>query len=134
LSFISPPNFEIPLDANADNHYLSRIQVSDAYHTTAFDININVVDTVTGAAPNTPPQLLQNHYNLEENTTTIGKMLVNDAEENPLTIQRNGGDDIYYIQVSSQRGLYFLDAPNFEQPDDKDADNQYQATMIISDG
>ena len=132
LSFISPPDFENPQDADTNNTYLTRVLVSDADYTTAFDLRINVKNTDTNTTPNTPPQLLQTHYSLPENTTSVGNVLATDKEENPLTFSRNGGDS-FEVRLSGPR-LYLSPAPNFEQPEDNDLDNQYETTLTISDG
>jgi glucose/arabinose dehydrogenase len=48
LSFFSPPDFETPVDANADNVYLVTITASDGSQTTALNLAVTVTD-VTGA-------------------------------------------------------------------------------------
>ncbi|HZX76639.1 PQQ-dependent sugar dehydrogenase [Lysobacter sp.] len=48
LSFFSPPDFETPADANADNIYLVTITASDGSQTTALNLTVTVTD-VTGA-------------------------------------------------------------------------------------
>ncbi|MCA2002741.1 MAG: cadherin repeat domain-containing protein, partial [Chloroflexi bacterium] len=53
LSFLSPPDFEAPKDAGADNVYNLTVQVSDGMLTAAQNISIQVAFFVplTGFAP-----------------------------------------------------------------------------------
>lgn len=48
LSFFSPPDFEAPADANADNIYLVTITASDGSQTATLNLTVTVTD-VTGA-------------------------------------------------------------------------------------
>ena len=49
LQFLSPPDFEAPADANADNVYLVSITASDGTQTATLPLSVTVTD-VTGAA------------------------------------------------------------------------------------
>ena len=51
LRFVDPPDFEDPLDSNADNLYLLTVQVSDGANIVTHDLNVSVVNS------NEPPVL-----------------------------------------------------------------------------
>ncbi len=44
LSFVAPPDFENPSDANLDNIYTVTVQVSDGVHTASQSISVSVID------------------------------------------------------------------------------------------
>lgn len=48
LSFVNPPDFENPADADGNNSYLVRISASDGGATTTLDLTVTVSNTETG--------------------------------------------------------------------------------------
>lgn len=49
LSFVAPPDFDAPFDADRNNIYLIQISVSDGTVSTTLDLQVTVTDTTTGA-------------------------------------------------------------------------------------
>ena len=45
LQFIDPPDFETPLDSDADNIYLVTVQASDGTHFITHDLNVSITNT-----------------------------------------------------------------------------------------
>jgi glucose/arabinose dehydrogenase len=50
LKFVSPPNFDLPDDANADNVYEVQLQVSDGQARTTLDLRVSVTNSKEGIA------------------------------------------------------------------------------------
>lgn len=49
LSFVAPPDFDAPFDADRNNIYLVQISVSDGQTSTTLDLQVTVTDTTSGA-------------------------------------------------------------------------------------
>ena len=45
-----------------------------------------------------------------------------------------GGEDQIQVSVDSDTGVFFLESPDFEYPQDSNADNTYEVIINISDG
>ena len=70
-----------------------------------------------------------------ENGTAVTKVTAGDADSDTLTYSLTGGDDAALFQINASDGtLTFLAAPDFESPQDKDANNAYSLVVTVSDG
>jgi hypothetical protein len=133
LTFLAPPDFEVPTDAGADNAYNVTVQVSDG----TFAATQDVVVTVTPVADNTPVITSGSDLSLDENATAVTTVTATDADlpAETLTYSITGGADAALFSVNSSTGeLAFIAAPDFEVPADDGADNVYNVTVQASDG
>lgn len=72
--------------------------------------------------------------NAAENGTAVTQVTASDAETDRLTYSLSG-DDAALFQIDTSTGtLTFRAAPNFESPQDLDANNAYRLTVTVSDG
>ncbi|MDB5384921.1 MAG: Serralysin [Planctomycetaceae bacterium] len=131
LSFLAAPDFESPLDADADNVYRLVVTASNGSAiATTQDISISVSDlSLTFTSPNA--------YSVEENTTAVGIVAATETDtgNQAITYSITGGADAARFAIDPNTGtLSFLSAPDFESPTDADANNTYNVTVTASDG
>ena len=69
-----------------------------------------------------------------ENTTAIGTITANDADNDALTYSVTGPDASLISVVPSSGFLSFNNAPDYENPMDAGMDNDYEITLVASDG
>ena len=131
LTFLTPPNFEIPNDTGANNVYDVTIQVSDGSLTAMKPVavtvtNINETPTVTSSAT----------ASVAENQTAVQTVTGTDPDAaTTLVFGIAGGLDAAKFVIHPSTGaLTFLTAPNFEIPTDSGANNVYDVTVQVSDG
>ena len=70
---------------------------------------------------------------VENGTTPVATYAVADAEDSTITWSLSG-DDSGDFSISSAGVLSFSTSPNYEDPTDADADNEYEITVNASDG
>ena len=132
ISFVAPPDYEAPTDANNDNGYQVTLEVSDGNGNSASQeltisvTGVNEVPTInsTGSA-----SIAEN----TSTTTTIYTASATDPENDNLTYALSGTDANYFNIGSSSGALSFVNNPDYEAPTDADTNNAYQITLEVSD-
>ena len=84
LTFITPPDFETPHDANGDNIYEVEVTANDGFTATVQSIVI----TVTDVNENSVPQIADQQFNINENSpngTIVGVLVASDPDGDVLT-------------------------------------------------
>ena len=72
---------------------------------------------------------------VQENQTIVGQIVAVDPNGEAVLYGIQGGADQNLFSIHSVTGeLSFLQAPDYEMPGDSGADNQYDLTVLISDG
>jgi VCBS repeat-containing protein len=138
LSFIAPPDFEIPTDNNTNNAYEVIVRADDG---------LGGVDdqTITVQVQNlineNPPIIISDGagaaatINVDENTTAVTTVDAIDQDGSTPIYSIVGGTDQDKFQINGTTGaLSFITAPDFEVPTDSDADNAYEVVVRASDG
>ena len=128
LSFNSSPDYESPEDSDGNNSYLVKVQASDGTETASLDITINVTNV------NEPPSVTgETAFNYaEQSTGSVAAYTASDPEGDELTWSLSGDDsDAFSIAAGA---LTFANKPNYEEPSDSGADNNYVITVQASDG
>ena len=132
LNFRSAPDFENPADADANNHYIVELTVSDGELTATQVLAISVTDVKENAAPlftSSPTAFVR------ENETFAIDANATDPDGDALTFTLTGGEDGEKFSVNAATGLLsFRSAPDFENPADADANNHYVVELTVSDG
>ena len=133
LSFNTPPDYEMPTDANGDNVYVVTVQASDGEGGSATQ-TISV--TVTPVNDNGPVFTSVDAVNVAENTTAVMTVTATDADlpAQTVTFSIVGGADQARFGITSGGALSFNAAPNFEAPTDANGDNVYVVVVQASDG
>ena len=124
LEFNSAPDFESPQDANTDNVYELLVIASDGSLSSSLGITVNVTDVAEG-----PTITSSNTFTVEENQTSIGEVTTSSSS---VTFSLSG-DDSTLITISSAGLLEFVDAPDYESPQDAGANNIYNITVTATD-
>ena len=138
LSFVNAPDFEKPADAGQNNVYDIRVRATDSLG--AFDEQF-VSITVTNIADGSPPRIVSNggqsttSVSRSENSPGIALVVAVDPDGTTPTYSIIGGADAALFSIDPQSGvLRFINAPDFENPLDVGADNNYEVTVQASDG
>jgi hypothetical protein len=130
LSFLSPPDFEAPTDAGANNVYDVQVTATDGTNPVVQNLQVTVTDVdeapafTSSAAPSVP-----------ENTTAVTTVVATDPEGDPVTYSLTGGADAAFFAIDTNTGaLSFLSPPDFEAPADAGANNVYDVQVTATDG
>ena len=133
LAFVAAPDFENPLDADADNAYELEISASDGISSSTLALSV----VVTDANDNAPGFALESDaIAVEEGISgTIYTASATDPDvSDSLTYSLTGTDSSLFSVDSSSGELSFKNAPDFESPLDQGADNTYELTIQATDG
>jgi serralysin len=132
LTFISPPDFEAPTDANADNVYVVMVRASDGAMSSVQTVSV----TVTPVNDNSPVFTSPANVNVPENVTAVTTVTATDADlpAQTVTFSIVGGADQALFSITSGGALSFVSARDFEMPTDADSNNVYVVTVEASDG
>ena len=89
--------------------------------------------TVTLTGTNDAPVLtVASDVTIDENTTAVTTASATDVDSSTL-VYALSGDDAHLFQIDEDGNLSFIAAPDFESPEDADADNRYQVTVTVTD-
>lgn len=137
LAFISPPDYEFPIDADKNNKYEVVVTASDGSLTDTQTLTVQVLD----GAENAAPQITSNGggttatVSLDENLTAVTKVTATDSDGDYLTFDIAGGADAALFKITLSTGrLSFINAPDYEKPHDANRDNSYEVEVRVSDG
>ena len=122
LGFRSPPDFEMPADAGANNVYDVAVQASDSEGTTSHHVAVTVTDVDEAATIASVSGSFVVGYD-ENANAPVAAFTATDPEQAAIRWSL-GGIDIAVFRISSRGVLSFVRPPDFEHPDDDD-DNEY---------
>ena len=144
--FTTFPDYEDPQDFDEDNIYELTVIAKDESHTTELNVEVTIADI------NEPPvvkrcvtvngqQLCDNYlsshrdrFDFDENGT--GNVVVYSGVDPDLndtvTWSLRGPDSDYFEIVNGV--VSFKSPPDFENPQDANTDNEYQVSVVASDG
>ncbi|MEM6847958.1 MAG: cadherin repeat domain-containing protein, partial [Pseudomonadota bacterium] len=137
LSFLSPPDFENPSDANGDNSYIFRLVVTDAAG--------NVNSDLLGAIEVTDEDESNPVFGFNSGSATIltpeNRAFVTDitatddvsTEGDGLTYQLSGADAALFTLDATTGVLAFRSTPDFETPGSAAGSNSYSLTVDVRD-
>ena len=132
LSFATTPDYETPLDAGSDNTYDITLIATDAEGNTATQtVSIAVTDEA-----NSTPQFSSGFAatNVDENQTAAFTVTAIDADGDTLTYSIHAGADADKFDIDGTTGaLTFKSAPDYEIPDDDNADRTYEVFIQVED-
>ena len=129
VSFLVPPDFEDPDDADGNNVYDITVTASDGDNSTNYDVAI----TVTNVNDNTPSFTSPDSANVAENQTAAYTAIAADADGDDLTYRLSGTDAALFTINAATGVVSFMEAPDFENAGDADGDNVYNITVTASD-
>ena len=121
-----------------DGSYTVTVTATDPFGAPASgDVTIEITDV--NEAPTITETDLESTLSFEENavvTTELAAYAATDQDTTPedtLTWSKTGADAGKF-ELSADRELTFMSSPNFESPGDADRDNDYEVTVVVSDG
>ena len=132
VSFIDAPDFENPDDAGVDNVYNIIVTASDGDNSTGHEVAITVTDEEeVGSAPAfTSP----GSANVAENQTMAYTAMATDTDAgDTVSYSLSGGADMALFTIDATGVVSFIDAPDFENPNDAGGDNVYDITVTATD-
>lgn len=134
LSFIAPPDFEAPTDADHDNVYQVELSVSDGKTSVSQALVVTVTD-VADTSNRAPTFTSAATVSVAENTAGVFyTAIATDPDGDALTFSLAGGADRALFRITAAGALSFATPPDFEAPADADGDNVYRVELAASDG
>ncbi|MEM7297411.1 MAG: hypothetical protein AAF391_03995, partial [Bacteroidota bacterium] len=127
ITFLTPPDFEIPSDNGGDNVYDIIVTANDGLSSMQ-NIAITVQNTFESVTFTTSPTA-----SVAENTTPV--VTLTSAGANPagtVSYSISGGDDQALFSLTGA-DLSFASGPDFEVPGDVGADNTYEVQVTVDD-
>jgi VCBS repeat-containing protein len=123
LSFVTPPNFEVPTDTGANNVYDVVVTASDGTNAPTQAIAVTVTDVEEPPVFASPTAAA----NFNENATgTVLTATATDDDGDTVTYTITGGTDSGDLTIDANTGaITFNVSPNFEAPADSDTNNTY---------
>ncbi|PTS84480.1 hypothetical protein DBR17_07975 [Sphingomonas sp. HMWF008] len=130
LRFVSAPDFEAPGDAGANNVYDVIVRATDG---ALFD---SQAITVTVTNVNEAPVIAGDAFAaVAENQLFAAAVTAIDSDSSNLLYAISGGADGALFEIDAATGMVsFRSAPDFEAPDDADANNVYDMIVSVTDG
>ncbi|WP_339605846.1 Ig-like domain-containing protein [uncultured Roseivirga sp.] len=130
VTFKTAPDYENPVDVDANNTYVIRVTASDGRNS----VNQNVTITVTDIDEINPVFTSATTANFAENGTgTAYTVVATDANTVTYSLG-NAKDEALFNIVGATGVVTFKSSPNFESPKDVDANNTYVVNVIANDG
>ncbi len=127
ISFSTSPDFENPTDADADNAYVIDVIATDAAGNSSI---LEVLISVTDVDEIAPTFTSGNSASVAENSTGVAYTAVADEA---VTFSLGTTKDESAFTLSNDDEISFTASPDFENPNDADADNAYVIDIIATD-
>ena len=142
LTFTTAPDYENPGDADGDNVYEVTVQVSDGTHTDTAEIRVtlqNVVELFTKLEGPSSTDYAEN------GATRVATYIASSDEDRDGIAWQLGGDDAEHFSIDNPAGVLrfhidpdagnsFPKLPDYEEPVDKDAKNDYEVIVLVQAG
>lgn len=128
LTFVTPPNFEAPADADTNNTYVVQITATNSFGSANQTVTVTVTDVTEGTAPTFTSAATAN---FAENGTGTAYTAVATGS-GPISYSISGTDAADFNINSSTGAVTFAVTPNFEAPADSDANNVYNITVTAT--
>ena len=130
ISFRNPPDSERPADSDRDSVYEVTVRASDGRYYGSFDV------TVTVEAVDEAPEFQSNSQDTfsyrENGVAALYTYRATDPEGADVSWGLSGTDADAF-QISKDGELTFANAPDYEEPEDRDRDNDYQVIVGATD-
>ena len=132
MTFISPPDFESPVDDGSDNEYELTVIVSDE-DGNADELSFTIIVTDVNEGPEVTSGGAS--FTVQENQEWAGaSFTASDPEGGAVTRWNLGGRDGGDFTISNTGALTFRNVPDYDRPDDADRNNVYEVEIRPYDG
>ena len=130
LSFRNTPDYDRPADSNRDNVYEFIIRAHDSRAYGYLDVRVTVTPVNEGA----PVVTGRTSHSVRENTASvIYTYRATDPDLNDTIRWSTGGGDGRLFEMSDRGALSFMEAPDYENPQDTGGDNVYDLDVLATD-
>ena len=132
LTFRNTPDYDRPADSDRDNEYLFTVRAYDGRTYGSLDVtvtvsNVNEHDPVIRSGSQT------SFTYREEGTAALYTYRATDGDKDDTITWTAGGDDGNLFEFNERNGLVFLAPPDYEDPQDSGANNEYNLTVVATD-
>ena len=131
LTFLSPPDFENPSDADADNIYELSITASDGGNSAQLSLKATIIN-LNDSAPRFAA-MSDSAVADENSAASFYTAAATDPEGSTLSYALRGGDAALFSIDSASGAIAFLAPPDFESPSGQYADNSYEFNITADD-
>jgi Ca2+-binding RTX toxin-like protein len=136
LTFLAPPDYEMPGDSDHDRIYQVVVSAGDGANSVAQTLAISIANLNDNA-----PIISSNGggasaaLGVAENSTAVTTVTATDADATTPLYAIAGGADAALFTIDPRTGaLAFITAPDFEHPLDADGNGIYQVSVQATDG
>ncbi len=129
LQFITVADYEAPHDSDNDNNYQIEITISDGVHIVIKELSIRV-----NPFNEAPIFTVLDNYSINENLLTVVQLTADDEDSAELTYSLLGVSAEQFEIINADNTLQFKNLPDYESALGQQLDNQYQVTIMVSDG
>ena len=132
LTFRNTPDYDRPADSGRDNEYRVTVRAYDGRTYGNLDItitvsNVNEHDPVIRSGSRT------SFTYREEGTSVLYTYRATDQDTDDVITWTTGGSDGSLFEFNDRNALVFQEPPDFEDPGDSGADNEYELTVVATD-
>jgi len=139
ISFLIAPDYENPMDSDADNFYIYQVGVSDGKALTISSLQSVRINNVND---NAPVIISPSSISIDENLSNVISILIDDPDFDnrpiPIFVQTyeitNGVDQANFAIDNATGAVSFVNPPDFENPTDSDSNNIYLFEVTVTDG
>lgn len=132
VSLLVKPNFEAPADTGGDNVYKVTVTATDVgglSDSRDVEINITNVNDAPVFAGFNIGDVAQT--NAVENQTAAAALNATDEDGDAISYTLSGADAGLFTNING--AIFFINAPDFENPKDVDKDNVYEVIITATD-
>ena len=131
LNFKRSPNYEMRMDSDTDNVYMVTVKAMDGTYTamkpvTVTVTNVDEIGTLSG------PGTVSNY--MEDSEDAVGTYRVSGGSMSEMANLTLMGDDAGDFRIMDDGMLTFRSSPDYENPMDRDTDNEYMVTVKAEAG
>ena len=143
LSFVSVPDFEVPVDVGGNNVYDLVVTVTSGVggrvRTATQSISVTVVDVDEGGrtVTNSNPVFSSgSSFSVNENVRRVGVVVASDSDTQDSVVgyRVSGGVDSGLFSITRGGVLSFVSVPDFEVPVDVGGNNVYDLVVTVTSG
>ena len=140
LSFVSVPDFEVPVDVGGNNVYDLVVTVTSGtgsrVRTATQSITVTVDDVAEGGSNSLPVFSSNSSFSVNENVRVVGVVVASDGDSlDSVTGYRvSGGVDSALFSITDGGVLTFRSAPDYEVPVDVGGNNVYDLVVTVTSG
>ena len=132
LAFRSTPDYDRPADSNRDNQYHLTVRAYDGRTYGNLDVTI-AVRNHNEHAPVIRGGSRTSFTYREQATSALYTYSATDGDKDDVIAWSTAGPDGNLFEFNDRDGLVFTEAPDYENPQDSGADNEYELNVVATD-